>query len=76
MNFDFAYLVPIVAIIGGITYAIFKQYLRSRGHDYEGSPAVREALARSNETNAALLSKLTAMDTRLAAIERTLSEVG
>ncbi|TFD58821.1 hypothetical protein E3T39_10605 [Cryobacterium suzukii] len=76
MNFDFAYLVPIVAIIGGITYAIFNQYFKSRRRDNEGSPAVREALARSNETNAALLSRLTAMDTRLAAIERTLSEVG
>ena len=78
MDFDFAYLIPIVAIIGGITYAIFNQYFKTRRHvaEAEGSPALRAALAKSNETNAALLEKLTAVDSRLGAIERTLSEVG
>ncbi|WP_104139840.1 MULTISPECIES: hypothetical protein [unclassified Cryobacterium] len=78
MDYAFAFLVPIVAIIGGITYSIFNQYFKTRRHvaEAEGSPALREALARSNEINAALLEKLTAMDSRLGAIERTLSEVG
>ncbi|MDJ0376579.1 hypothetical protein [Cryobacterium sp. PH31-L1] len=78
MNFDFAYLVPIVAIIGGITYAIFKLHFRSRRQaaGSEGSAALTRALAESAATNAALLEKLTAMDARLVAIERTLSEVG
>ena len=78
MDFDFAYLIPIVAIIGGITYAIFDQYFKTRRRlaESEGSPALTEALAASNQVNAALLEKLTAMDARLGAIERTLSEVG
>ena len=78
MDFDFAYLIPIVAIIGGITYAIFNKYFKTRRHvaEIEGSPALRQALATSNEINAALLEKLGATDTRLVAIERTLSEVG
>lgn len=78
MEYAFAFLVPIVAIIGGITYSIFNQYFKTRRHvaEAEGSPALREALVKSNETNAALLEKLTALDSRLGAIERTLSEVG
>ncbi|SDN77302.1 hypothetical protein SAMN05216368_107129 [Cryobacterium flavum] len=78
MNFDFAYLVPIVAIIGGITYAIFNLYFKScrQAAGSEGSTALTHALAESNATNAALLEKLTSLDTRLVAIERTLSEVG
>ena len=78
MTFDFVYLIPIVAIVGGITYAIFGQYFKSRRHavSAEGSPALREALAASTASNAALLEKLTALDTRLGAIERTLNEVG
>ncbi|TFC28891.1 hypothetical protein E3O25_06805 [Cryobacterium sp. TMT1-3] len=78
MNFDFAYLIPIIAIIGGITYGIFSMYFKSRRQvaASDGSPALREALATSNATNVALLEKLTAMDARLVAIERTLSEVG
>jgi hypothetical protein len=78
MDYAFAFLVPIVAIVGGITYSIFNQYFKTRRHlvESEGSPALRQALATSNEINAALLEKLSAMDTRLMAIERTLSEVG
>lgn len=78
MNFDFTYLIPIVAIIGGITYAIFNKYFKTRRHlaESEGSRALAQALAASNQVNAALLEKLTAVDARLGAIERTLSEVG
>ena len=78
MNFDFAYLVPIIAIIGGITYGIFSMYFKSRRQaaGSAGSTALTQALAESNATNAALLEKLTSLDARLVAIERTLSEVG
>jgi hypothetical protein len=78
MDFDYAYLIPIVAIIGGITYAIFDQYFKTRRRlaESDASPALTEALAASNQVNAALLEKITAMDARLGAIERTLSEVG
>ena len=78
MEYAFAFLVPIIAIIGGITYSIFNQYFKTRRHvaDAEGSPALREALVVSNEVNVALLEKLNVVDARLVKIERTLSEVG
>ncbi|KGJ78573.1 hypothetical protein GY21_06510 [Cryobacterium roopkundense] len=72
------YWIPIVAIIGGITYSIFDQYfkLRRRQADASGGVELRDALAASAALNAQLLSRLDAMDTRLASIERTLIEVG
>jgi len=78
MENGWAYLIPIVAIIGGITAAIFNQYFKTRRRvaETEGSPALREALVQSNDINARLLDRLNTMDARLGAIERTLSEVG
>ncbi|TFD54997.1 hypothetical protein E3T43_12280 [Cryobacterium sp. Hh7] len=78
MEIDWVNLVPVVAIIGGIVYAIIDQYFKTRRRlaEAEGTSALREALTQSNETNTALLEKLTALDSRLRAIERTLSEVG
>ncbi|TFD46996.1 hypothetical protein E3T55_16665 [Cryobacterium frigoriphilum] len=78
MGFDWAYLIPIAGIVGGITYGIFAMYFKSRRHTSDSSSvsALRDALATSNETNARLLAKLDSMDARLGSIERTLSEVG
>jgi len=72
------YIVPTVAIIGGITYAIFARYFASRTEiaASTGSPALQAALATSNDLNTQLLDRLTAMETRLGAIEHTLTEVG
>lgn len=78
MQFDWFYLVPLVAIVGGITYGIFGLYFKSRRQETagKGSPDLQAALARSNELNLRLLEKLDSMDTRLKGIERTLNEVG
>ncbi|TFB83410.1 hypothetical protein E3O11_11290 [Cryobacterium levicorallinum] len=78
MEIDWVNLVPIVAIISGIVYAIFDQFFKTRRRlaEAEGTSALRKALTQSNQTNTALLKKLTAMDSRLGAIERTLSAVG
>jgi len=75
VNFDSVYLIPIIAIIAGITYAIFDLYFKSKRYAFESqnSPALSAALAASNQTNASLLEKLAAIDARLGAIERTLA---
>ncbi|KFF59616.1 hypothetical protein JF66_10025 [Cryobacterium sp. MLB-32] len=72
------YWIPIVAIIGGITYSIFDQYFKLRRRQAEASSGgeVRAALAASNDLNTQLLTRLEGLDTRLARIERTLIEVG
>ena len=74
MEIDWVNLVPIVGIIGGIVFAIFDQEFKTRRRLAEAE--VTSALTKSNQTNTALLEKLTAMDSRRGAIERTLSEVG
>ena len=76
MEFDSVYLIPIVAIIAGITYAIFDLYFKSKRYAFESqtSPALSAALVAGNVTNAALLEKLTALETRLGAIEHTLGQ--
>lgn len=77
MEYGWAYLIPVVAIAGGITFAIFNQYFKTKRKiaETEGSPALREALERSNETNSAVLAKLNSLDARVSVIEKTLSEV-
>ncbi|TFB86239.1 hypothetical protein E3O44_12340 [Cryobacterium algoricola] len=71
-------IIPLVAIIGGITYAILTRYFASRAEiaASTGSPGLQAALAASNDLNAQLLERLTSMDARLGSIERTLTEVG
>jgi hypothetical protein len=78
MEYGWAYLIPVVAIAGGITFAIFNQYFKTRRRiaETEGSPELKAALTKSNELNTKLLEGLTAVDARLGAIERTLNEVG
>jgi hypothetical protein len=78
MDNAFAYLIPIVAIAGGITYAIFDRYYKAKRDiaTAGASPEVAAALRTSNELNATLVGKLTAIETRLSAIEKTLNEVG
>ncbi|MCU1508972.1 MAG: hypothetical protein JWQ12_1237 [Glaciihabitans sp.] len=77
MQYGWTYLVPVVAVAGGITLAIFSQYFRTKRSiaEAEGSPSLREALRVSNETSAELLGKLNSVDARLSAIEKTLNEV-
>jgi hypothetical protein len=47
----------------------------THGHVPCRSVPTQEALRVSNETNAELLGKLTSLDTRLSAIEKTLNDV-
>lgn len=78
MENGWAYLLPAVAIAGGITFVIFNQYFKTRRRlaETESIPELKAALTQSNELNAKLVERLTAVDTRLGAIERTLNEVG
>jgi len=67
VNPDSVFLVPIIAIIAiieGITYAIFDLHLKSKRYAFESqnSPALRADLATSNQANAALLENLSAND--------------
>ena len=69
----FAYLIPIVAVGGGITYAILNRYWKSK--ERVGSPTMQNALAENTAVNKAMLEKLNSIDTRLSAVEKTLTDI-
>lgn len=74
---DFYWLIPVVAIAGGITYAILKSYWNSAAH---GNAAVTDsglaaALAENAAVNKAILEKLGSIDARLGAVEKTLTDI-
>lgn len=71
------YLIPIVAIIGGITAAICSQHFSTKRKiaEAEGSPRLQAALETSAASNAELLARLGTIEARLGAIEKTLNDV-
>jgi hypothetical protein len=74
---DFYWLIPVVAIAGGITYAILNSYWKSgaRGNATVADPGLVGALAENAAVNKALLEKLGSIDARLGAVEKTLTDI-
>ena len=74
---DFYWLIPVVAIAGGITYAILNSYWKSgpRGSAMVADPGLAAALAENAAVNKALLEKLNSIDARLGAVEKTLTDI-
>lgn len=77
MDSNWYYLIPIVAIAGGITYAILNSYWKSKsGHAAASvNPDLAAALAENAAVNKALLEKLDSIDSRLSAVEKTLTDI-
>lgn len=71
MDNALAYMIPIVAIVGGITYAIFNQHFRTQRRIAEtaGPSALLEALSVSQETSTVLRRRMDGLDSRLRALE-------
>lgn len=74
---DFYWLIPVVAIAGGITYAILNSYWKSgaRGNAAATDPGLSAALAENAAVNKAILDKLGSIDARLGAVEKTLTDI-
>jgi len=66
------YLIPVVAIVGGITYAILSQYWKRRSNT---DPRLESALEASVTANREVLARLDSIETRLGAIEKTLNDI-
>jgi len=66
------YLIPVVAIVGGITYAILSQYWKRRSNT---DPRLESALEESVTANREVLARLDSIETRLGAIEKTLNDI-
>ena len=73
MEYLDAYLIPIVAVGGGITYAILNRYGKSK--ERVGNPTMPKALEENTAVNKAMLEKLHSIDTRLSAVEKTLTDI-
>jgi hypothetical protein len=73
MQYEFAWIVPAVAVIGGLTYVILTSYWKS--HRTSADPATAKALEENSAINKALLEKLTSIDDRLTAVEKTLNDI-
>ena len=74
---DFYWLIPVVAIAGGITYAILNSYWKSGSHRGAASadPGLAAALVENAAVNKALLEKLNSIDSRLSTVEKTLTDI-
>lgn len=77
MEYDWAYLIPIIAIGGVTTYAIFRKYFKTKRAiaEVSGSGVALKAVEENAQVNRQLLAKLDSLDARLAAVEKTLTDI-
>ena len=70
------WIIPVVAIIGGMTILILATYWKYRQRTSEfASPELRRTLDANTEASRAVLAKLDALDQRLATDEKTLTAI-
>jgi hypothetical protein len=70
-------LIPVIAVAGGLTYAILASYWKSREHfaKASGTDELRSALDASTAASKAILDRLDTIDARLTAVEKTLTDI-
>jgi hypothetical protein len=70
-------LVPVVAVAGGLTYAILASYWKSKERfaKASGTDDLRGALDASTAASKAVLDRLDAIDARLRTVEKTLTDI-
>ncbi|TFB51245.1 hypothetical protein [Cryobacterium tagatosivorans] len=70
------YAIPLAAIIGGITVAIFAMYFKTKKDIAMATgPGATRAAEDSAEVNRQVLARLDSLDARLAAIESKVTRV-
>jgi hypothetical protein len=72
MQYVYGWIVPTVAVIGGLIYLILHSYWKSRS---TGDATARKAVDEHTATNKAVLDKLDSIDNRLTAVEKTLNDI-
>ncbi|TFC50181.1 hypothetical protein E3T26_00475 [Cryobacterium sp. TMT1-21] len=68
-TFNWVYSIPLIAIIGGITVAMYAIYLKNKHGGEEGTAGLENAAL-----NRQVLDRLDSIDARLAAVEKSLRE--
>jgi hypothetical protein len=75
MDFNWSYSVPLVAIIGGITVALFAMYFKYKkdmATPQASSAVATQVVEDTGQINKQVLARLDLLDERLAALERLL----
>jgi hypothetical protein len=72
MQYVYGWIVPTVAVIGGLIYLILHSYWKSRS---AGGATAQRAVDEHTATNKAVLDKLDSIDNRLTAVEKTLNDI-
>ncbi len=76
MGSAFGWIIPTVAIIGGLRGLTLSAYWKYRRRTSEvASPELRKALDANTEASRTVLAKLDALDQRLATVEKTLTDI-
>jgi len=78
MNIDWILLIPIVAIVGGVVYSILSDRNRTKRKIAEAATPSDEyvkLLHGTADTNRQLLEQLARIETRIATIEKTLTDI-
>ncbi|MCU1558730.1 MAG: hypothetical protein JWN09_2725 [Microbacteriaceae bacterium] len=75
MEYGWAYIIPVVAIAGGITYAIFNSYFKSKGRIAAAAPDLQAALEANTAASNAILERLDSIESRLGTVEKTLTDI-
>jgi len=69
---NFYWIIPAVAIVGGLVYVILTSYWKSRRN---ADSSTQKAVDEHTATNKAVLDKLDSIDSRLTAVEKTLNDI-
>jgi hypothetical protein len=75
MEYGWAYIIPVVAIAGGITYAIFNAYFKSKSRIAAAAPDLQAALEANTAASNAILERLNSIESRLGTVEKTLTDI-
>lgn len=77
MEYGWAYLIPVVAIAGGITYATLSMYWKRKSQlaKSSGTEELRAALEANTAASAAVLARLESIETRIGTVEKTLTDI-
>ena len=69
-------LTPLVATAGAVIYAILSAYWKTKARSAEASDdsALRRAIEANTAANEAVLTRLQALDQRVASVEKILTE--
>lgn len=77
MESSWAYIIPVVAIAGGLTYSTLSMYWKRKSEfaKSSGTEELRSALDASTAASVAILARLETIETRIGTVEKTLTDI-